>query len=232
MGKKNIDDILEEMQRLKREVIFKQVANAIRSRPDDIVAALEEIGFTYCDDDTEMEEALEEERARPQNDNQEGLVACFEGKNEPTEAHLAMFLSERDNEQPNHPLIRRYFKAGNPRLKELILMGLERDPADMDLLSDLTFFHTFHNILDTLIQCYTRACIHHRDMATFSELVLDFYYATNPDGYEAFYALRELFDSDSEKRKIIDALMADEESAEKAAADISFSHNPEKGLLH
>ncbi|MFH1629350.1 MAG: hypothetical protein ABIE47_11600 [Pseudomonadota bacterium] len=43
-----------------------------------------------------------------------------------------------------------------------------------------------------------------------------FYYSTNRDGYEAYYALRELFDSESDKRKIIDFLIAEEENAERA----------------
>ena len=43
----------------------------------------------------------------------------------------------------------------------------------------------------------------------------DFYYCTKPDGYEAFYALRELFEPETDKRKIIDFLIADEKEAEK-----------------
>ena len=46
---------------------------------------------------------------------------------------------------------------------------------------------------------------------TFRELAKDFYYSTSPDGYEAYRALRELFGSETAKRKIIDSLIADEE---------------------
>jgi hypothetical protein len=42
----------------------------------------------------------------------------------------------------------------------------------------------------------------------------DFYSSTKPDGYEAYYALRELFGPETDKRKIIDFLMAEEEEGE------------------
>jgi len=44
---------------------------------------------------------------------------------------------------------------------------------------------------------------------------IDLYYSTNPDGYEAYYALREMFEPASNKRKIIDFLIAEEDEAEK-----------------
>ena len=76
-------------------------------------------------------------------------------------------------------------------------------------MSDLAFFHKFENILRLLITYYTRACVTQSNLETFTELAWDFYYSTNPDGYEALYALRKLFDPDTEKRKIIDFMIAD-----------------------
>jgi len=58
------------------------------------------------------------------------------------------------------------------------------------------------------------------NLETFTELAQDFYYATNPDGYEALYALRELFEPHTEKRKIIDFLISEEEEAEKLVKQI------------
>jgi hypothetical protein len=52
---------------------------------------------------------------------------------------------------------------------------------------------------------------------TFSELAKDFYYSTNPDGYEALHALQELFEPETDKRKIIDFLITEEEEAERKA---------------
>ena len=51
----------------------------------------------------------------------------------------------------------------------------------------------------------------------------EFYYSTNPDGYEALYALRELFGQETDKRKIIDFLIAEEEETDrKASQPIKF----------
>ncbi len=40
----------------------------------------------------------------------------------------------------------------------------------------------------------------------FSELVMDFYYATISDGYDALYAMKELYPVGTDKRKVIDFL--------------------------
>ena len=53
------------------------------------------------------------------------------------------------------------------------------------------------------------------NIETFSELAHDFYYATKPDGYEALYALRDLFEPGTDKRKVIDILIDEEEGAKK-----------------
>jgi len=106
---------------------------------------------------------------------------------------------------------RKYFKKANPNLKSLILHGLDHYPGSVDLLSDLGYFHEFENLLSVLITYYTQACVDQENMETFSELAQDFYYATVPDGYEALYALRDLFEPGTDKRQIIDLLIAKEE---------------------
>jgi hypothetical protein len=60
------------------------------------------------------------------------------------------------------------------------------------------------------------------NLQVFAELAEDFYYATKPDGYEALIALRELFEPNTEKRKIIDFLISEEAEAEKNAGAIEF----------
>jgi len=75
---------------------------------------------------------------------------------------------------------------------------------NLELLSDLGFFHEFENILSTLITYCTQACVNQENLETFSELAQDFYNTTIPDGYEALYALRDLFESGTDKRKVID----------------------------
>jgi len=210
MEKKNKDNTLDDYKKLKNEIIIDRVNEIFRSQPDNCTAALEELGFEYHEEDDE--EKIEEKRAKPENKNQRNIVAYFEGKQDLSETILKTFLAERDAEHPNFPLIRKYFKEANHKLKALILYGLDHYPSRIDLLSDLAYFHEFENILSLLITYYTRACVNEEDLETFTELVQDFYYTTNPDGYEALFALRELFELHTEKRKIIDFLISEEEN--------------------
>ena len=97
--------------------------------------------------ETEVKKShTEEKKAKPENENQRNLVAYFEGKRDPSETILTTFLAEREAERPNLPLIRKYFKQANQKLKALILYGLDNYPARLDLLSDLSFFHEFQKM--------------------------------------------------------------------------------------
>ena len=82
----------------------------------------------------------------------------------------------------------------------------------------MSFFHEFENILGILISYYTKACVDQQNLDTFSELAQEFYYSTKPDGYEAYYALRKLFEPETEKRKIIDFVIFEEEEAQKKSS--------------
>lgn len=207
----------EDYERLKDEIIRDKVDEIFRTRPDDYISALEEIGFKYYEDDDPEE--IEEKNARPENQDQKELVDYFEGAGELSESMLETFLSEKDS---NLPLMRKYFKQANQRLKSLILFGLERYPARIDLLWDLSYFHEFENVLSTLIGYFTRACVKEANLQTFTELVQEFYYATIEDGYDAFHALRELFEPDSDKRKIIEFLIQEANDADNSPESIPF----------
>ena len=213
MSKKKKDKTIEDYEKLKNEIIIEKVNEVFRTQPDNYISALEEIGFTYVEDDDDEE--IEEANAKPENQNQKDLVAFFKSEIELSDQILQIFLEERDAENPNLPLIRKYFKKANPNLKSLILYGLDHYPGSVDLLSDLGYFHEFGNILGILITHCTRACVDQENIETFSELAHDFYYATKPDGYEALYALRDLFEPGTDKRKVIDILIDEEEGAKK-----------------
>jgi len=193
-----------------------------RNHPKDYIAKMEELGFEYFEDDDDSEE-IEERNAKPESQRQRDLVAFFENKKKLSKKIFESFSEEKASDNPNYPLIRKYFKKANQNLKALLLYGLDHYPGRIDLLSDLTFFHEFENILSTLISYYTRACVDQQNLETFSELAKDFYYSTIPDGYEALYALRELFGPETDKRKIVDFLIAEEEEAErKSSQPIEF----------
>ena len=177
-------------------------------------------GITQEEDDYEE---IEERNARPENQRQRDLVAYFENKKKLSKEIFEIYSEEKAAESPNYPLIRKYYKEANKNLKSLLLYGLDNYPGRIDLLFDLSFFHEFENILSILITYYTQACVDQANLDTFSELAKDFYYSTNLDGYEAYYALRELFEPDTDKRKIIDFLIAEEEEAErKVSQPIEF----------
>lgn len=201
-------DTRSDRQKLKDEIIADKVKEIFSSRPDNYIAALEDIGFEYHEEADK--EALEEKKAKPKNKNQQKLVAYFEGNEDISETIFEIFIAERDAKRPNYPLIRKYFKKANKKLKALIIYGLDHYPGRVDLLNDLTFFHEFENILTTLITYYTRSCLNQANLETFTRLAQDFYYATDPDGYEALYALQEFFEPNTKKRKIIDFLISEE----------------------
>jgi hypothetical protein len=213
MGKKKKDKTIEDYEKLKNEIMIEKVDEVFRTQPDNYISALEEIGFTYYEDDDYEE--TEEANAKPENQNQKDIIAFFKGEIELSDKIFQIFLEERDAENPNLPLIRKYFKKANQNLKSLILYGLDHYPGRLELLSDLVYFHEFKNILSLLITYYMKACVDQENLETFSELAQDFYYATIPDGYEALYALRELFDPGTDKRKAIDFLITEEEGAKK-----------------
>ena len=214
MGKKDKDLVIDEYEKLKNEVIRDRVNEIFRNHPKDYIAKMEELGFEYCEDDEDYEET-EEQNAKPENKRQKDLVSYFENQRNLSEKIFESFSEEKASETPNYPLIRKYFKATNQNLKALLLYGIEHYPGRIDLLSDLAFFHEFENVLSILIAHYTRACLDQENLETFRELAKDFYYSTQPDGYEAYYALREVLAPETEKRSIIDALIAEEEEAER-----------------
>jgi len=198
------------------------VNEIFRSHPKDYVAKMEELGFEHFEDDDDCEE-IEERNAQPENQRQRNLVAYFEGKKKLSKKIFQSYSEEKTADNPNYPLIRKYYKEANKNLKSLLLYGLDNYPGRIDLLSDLAFFHEFENNLNILITYYTQACIYQENLETFTELAKDFYYSTNPDGYEAYYALRELFELETDKRNIIDFLIAEDEEAErKASQPIEF----------
>ena len=213
MGKKDKDSVLANYKKLEIEIKRDKVSEIFRKHPRDYVTKMEEIGFEYFADDENYEE-IEERNAKPQNRRQREIVGYFENKNKLSKKIFASYSEEKAAQNPNYPLIRKYYKQANKNLKTLLLYGLDNYPGRIDLLSDLSFFHEFENILATLITYYTQACVEQGNLDTFSELAKDFYYSTSPDGYEAYYALRELFEPESNKRKIIDFLIFEENEAE------------------
>ena len=208
---------------LDNDIIRDEVERVFKRQPHDYISKLEELGFEYYDDDEEDIEKQEEVSAKPENSNQEYLVSYFDGDITLSEKTIAIFLEERNSRTPNYPLFRKYFKSTNKNLLSMIIHGLELDPLSDNLLSDLTYFHEFHNQLNLLIKHYSKACEKQEDFEAFSEFAQDFYYAVLPDGFNAYYALRDLFNNGTDRRKIVDFLIGVSEQAEDdAMKDLLF----------
>ncbi len=195
----------DESDDIEAEIIRDEVSRIFKKHPNDHISKLEEIGFEYHDDEYDEEEH-EEAVATPLNNNQEYLVSFFNGNILLSVQTLEIFIEERRSKNPNLPLIRKYFKDSNKHLLSLILYGINKYPLNVEILSDLAFFHEYQPILNIVIDHYTVACKEQSNLEVFSELVMDFYYATIADGYDALYAMKELYPVENDKRKIVDFL--------------------------
>jgi hypothetical protein len=190
---------------LNDETMGERVRHIFEDHPNDYISKLEDIGFVYHDDEYSPEEK-EELATAPKNANQEYLVSFFEGDIPLTSQTVTTFLEVRRSPCPNYPLLRKYFKSGNKKLLSLLLHGLYLYPVLDELLCDLAFFHEFEPILQTVVEHYLIACEKQENPQVFGEFVLDFYYATAPDGYNAFNELKKIYLHGTAKRAIIDFL--------------------------
>jgi len=199
-------NIIDEIIKIKNELVTERINEIFRKRPEHYRTELAMLGFEWLDDDC-PDEVEEENNAAPENKDQELLVAYFNGEVELSDELVEVFLKEKLSNRPNYALLRRYFRQGNGNLKTLIYHGLEIDPTDDGFLNDLSLIHEFHPMLGELIERYTEACRIQEDLDSFSELAQDFFYNTTLDGYEAYYALKEIYGSDTPKGKVIDSLV-------------------------
>lgn len=217
MGKK--DKYLEEFEKIQREIVSEKMWQAFREGSGNYRENLEQIGFSWFEDYGPEEE--EERVAVPENDNQEMLVAWFEGNIEFSDKLLDILQDERGSDEPNYPLVRKYFKSGNRHLFKLIKLGLQQDPTNIDLLSDLGYFHEFKYILSELIDHFMTACKLENDLQKFSELAQEFFFSTIEYDYNALYALRDLFTETSDKRKIINFFINEHENQKDEQVTLS-----------
>jgi hypothetical protein len=218
MKKKN--NPLDDFQKIKNEMAVDAVNEVFRNHPDNYISKLEEIGFQYFEE--EDTEKIEEDNAVPENDRQKDLVSYFDGKIVLTPNILKLYFEERKSDHPNFPLIRKYFKTANSRLKNLLLFGLQKNPTNIYLLNDLAYFHEFENILEILIDHFISACKQENNIGNFSEMVEEFYYSTLYDGYDAIAQLQQMFPDGTEKREFIDLFVSELMRQNRDPDDIEF----------
>jgi len=218
MGKKRkVGKIIKNHDEIDDEMLVEEVNEIFKDHPDEWISRLEDLGFEYFDDDM-LDEETEENEAYPENLLQQLLVDFFEGRKRLSKKILEAFFDEKASGDRNDPLIRKYFRKANKNLKALLIYGIDKYPARIDLLSDLAFFHEFENILTLLTKYFTEACIKQGNLETFTGLAKEFYYSTHPNGYDAYYALQEIFEPGTEKRMVVDSLIAERKQIEIESA--------------
>jgi hypothetical protein len=206
-NKKSGKAIFGEYRSLKSSRVSELIERIVQGQADILEVRANREEFQWMDEGCDEDEIEEEKKAIPENLNQEFLVACFEGHVRLSDAVLDAYLAEKNAESPNYPLLRRYFRRGNPVLKSLLCRSLDRSPTDSSLLQDLAFFHEHLSMLSELIERYITACTLEEAISSFTELAMDFHYNTIDDGYEALLDLRERFHNNAPKRLAIEVLI-------------------------
>ncbi|MFH0728484.1 MAG: hypothetical protein V2B19_19370 [Pseudomonadota bacterium] len=205
--KKTGKSIVDSYRSLRDKLISDGIREAFKGTRANACHELERLGFQWVDDESDEDEIKEEDAAVPENINQEFIVGCFEGHIELSDAVMEAFNAEKTADSPNFPLLRKYFRQGNPVLKSLLFLGLDQYPTDQSLLHDLAFFHEHHGMLSELISRYITACRLENDLELFADLAMDFYYNTIDDGFEALHELLEIVGDMPQKRATIDLLL-------------------------
>ena len=98
-NKKPDESVLDDFEEIEDEIIRDKVREVFRDNPNNPMEALEDIGFTWYDDDYPSEED-EENSAVPENQNQEDLVEFLQGDEKPSSAILETFLTEKASDIP------------------------------------------------------------------------------------------------------------------------------------
>jgi hypothetical protein len=183
------------------------VSRLFRRKPRNMTEEIEGLGFSWhIDDGVRADELAEERSVRPITADQMALVSFLEGSSAPNNDLAALWRTEVGRDGTSLALWRRYFRAGSPQLKKLILLGLDQIPADRDLLAQLAFFHEFLPIPKELLMRYMRACGEANNSQVFMVLAQDFDEAAGSFGYDGLAALRERYANDFSKIAVIEEL--------------------------
>ena len=170
--------------------------------PEDRVDQMYTLDFSDVEDE-EME-AIREMEARAQTPDQETLVAFFEGKTAFSPTLIDRYLKETRQAASNTYLFRRYFKLGNPHLKELLIACIERTPTDHDLLYDLAWLGEYTDTEVETVRFYLQALTRETDPKAFRRLADD---ALESDLFfknDRIAALRAAVEGDRERRMVLE----------------------------
>ena len=187
---------------------FQEIVKETRKckNSEDLYNKLTEYGFTYVEDDCDNDVA-EENQAKPGTPIQKTLVAYFESSKKLSLKVLELFKQERASENTNYPLIRKYFRASNKKLKALILFGIQQEPRNIDFYYDLLFYSEFSYSLIELRSIAINACINIECLSDFENIVQDFHYFLSYDEYDLYLDLLSNDKVSESKKNIINKII-------------------------
>ena len=171
--------------------------------PDPVEDLQARLGVQWLE--LEDEEALEEEEAVAENETQALLVSFLGGHLELTDLILDAYRVEMQAEAPNDALLLPHFKAGNPRLRVLLLESLARRPQDADRLADLVYLHGFSPMTAELTAAFRRAGELARTPDQLAILIDEFEAAVPERLPDLLAALAQIFQTVPEMRSFIEA---------------------------
>lgn len=196
---------------LKDKILWHKTKDLLKKGTEDTYGDLIALGY-HCVEAAGDKEEFEELQAKPESASEKELVQFFESKKEVTDNILSNFINQKNKEEPNYALFRKYFKEANVQLKKLLLFGLDKEPTSLDLLSDIALFSKFESALGILIERYISACRLESNEEKFKEIVMAFHCDVSLYGYDVFYSLKNIFASDPVKIASVNAI---EQSIEK-----------------
>jgi hypothetical protein len=97
-----------------------------------------------------------------------------------------------------------YEKLKREIVFEKVAKAIKEDPKN--------WIKQVEDLLSELIAYYLIACDHEQNLQNFEKLALQFYYDTDPDGFDALYELSEKYRPDSDKGKIVQEILRRQES--------------------
>lgn len=193
-----ISKLLKEKYNNTREVLKNTPRNQQYSK-------LIELDFEYIEEGDDAEK-YEEDNAQPMNTRQKVISEYFECKSRLSLKIIQNFIEEIEDDDPNYPLLRKYFKQGGNHILELLKKSLVEYPSRQSILNAFAFLSRYHNVFVELVAAYTTACRVEENILVFKELVEHFYINVTEHDYDVFAALKVLCKDDQNKLKVINKI--------------------------
>jgi hypothetical protein len=196
------DPVIDEYEKLKRELRFEQVSKTIKESPNNWKQGLEMLGYVWCEDEVD-----EKELPIIENQRQQDIVNYLNGNKELEQSIVYCWKEEIANESPNYVLFREYFEKGNERLKQLLILAINIEPNNRDLLLALALFDEYKDSFSHLLDSYINALILESDLQKFEILVKDFLCNTSLGEEDNLDFLRSTFSDNLGKLNALNFLI-------------------------